>query len=157
MSRLIPRQSRKAFVTQQHLRRRRGDIGVQALGEGARAGVGEVRDVDEGPLRQAVPPAVVKQDAAAALPAKLLGDLAGKRVADLCAAPGGKTTFIAQLMKNEGRIFAQDVSGERLKLVKENCVRLGVTCVETVLPATLNVSLPLPPNTVVAYVTPGLT
>ena len=51
-------------------------------------------------------------------------------ILDLCAAPGGKTTFIAQLMDNQGRIVAQDVSEDRLKLIQENCTRLGVTCVE---------------------------
>ena len=56
----------------------------------------------------------------------------GEIILDLCAAPGGKTTFIAQLMKNEGKIVACDVSEERLKLVHENCARLGVTCVETI-------------------------
>ena len=51
-------------------------------------------------------------------------------ILDLCAAPGGKTTFIAQLMNNRGQIIACDVSEERMKLVEENCARLGVTCVE---------------------------
>jgi 16S rRNA (cytosine967-C5)-methyltransferase len=55
----------------------------------------------------------------------------GETILDFCAAPGGKTTFIAQLMNNQGRIVAHDVSEERLKLVHENCARLGVTCVET--------------------------
>src|SRR6185295_6563916 len=59
-------------------------------------------------------------------------------VLDLCAAPGGKTTFIAQRMQNRGRIVAVDVSGERLKLIHENCARLGVTCVEPVLLSTLD-------------------
>jgi 16S rRNA (cytosine967-C5)-methyltransferase len=54
----------------------------------------------------------------------------GETILDFCAAPGGKTTFIAQLMNNQGRIVAQDISEERLKLVHENCERLGVTCVE---------------------------
>jgi 16S rRNA (cytosine967-C5)-methyltransferase len=58
----------------------------------------------------------------------------GETILDFCAAPGGKTTFIAQLMNNQGRIVAQDVSEERLKWIQENCARLGVTCVETVLP-----------------------
>jgi 16S rRNA (cytosine967-C5)-methyltransferase len=57
----------------------------------------------------------------------------GETILDFCAAPGGKTTFIAQLMNDQGRIIAHDVSEERLKLVRENCTRLGVTCVETLL------------------------
>jgi 16S rRNA (cytosine967-C5)-methyltransferase len=53
----------------------------------------------------------------------------GDHVLDLCAAPGGKTTFIAQLMNNQGRLVAHDVSEDRLKLIRENCQRLGITCV----------------------------
>ncbi len=53
----------------------------------------------------------------------------GEAILDLCAAPGGKTTYLAQLVKNEARIVAADVSSDRLKLVQENCARLGVTCV----------------------------
>jgi 16S rRNA (cytosine967-C5)-methyltransferase len=62
-----------------------------------------------------------------------LGAQPGETILDLCAAPGGKTTFIAQLMNNEGKIVAGDISDDRLKLVQENCVRLGVTSVETTL------------------------
>lgn len=60
-----------------------------------------------------------------------LNPKSGETILDLCAAPGGKTTFIAQVMDNEGKIVASDISEERLKLVRENCERLGVTCVET--------------------------
>jgi 16S rRNA (cytosine967-C5)-methyltransferase len=63
---------------------------------------------------------------------------AGEAVLDLCAAPGGKLTFMAQLMGNEGRLTAHDLTSERLQLVEENCARLGVTCVQAVLPSTLN-------------------
>jgi 16S rRNA (cytosine967-C5)-methyltransferase len=71
------------------------------------------------------------QDPSTLLAAYKLGAQSGETILDLCAAPGGKTTFIAQLMNNEGKIVACDISEERLKLVQENCVRLGVTCVET--------------------------
>ena len=63
------------------------------------------------------------QDAAAALLAKLLGDVAGKRVADLCAAPGGKT---AQLLAAGADVVAVDASRARLKRLDENLRRLGL-------------------------------
>jgi 16S rRNA (cytosine967-C5)-methyltransferase len=61
------------------------------------------------------------QDAAAALPARLLGDVASKSVADLCAAPGGKT---AQLALAGARVTAVDMSRSRLKRLSENLARL---------------------------------
>lgn len=64
------------------------------------------------------------QDAAAALPARLLGDLAGKRVIDLCAAPGGKT---AQLAAAGAEVTALDISEKRLGRVRENLTRLGLS------------------------------
>jgi 16S rRNA (cytosine967-C5)-methyltransferase len=54
----------------------------------------------------------------------------GETILDMCAAPGGKTAFLAQRMQNRGRIVARDSQPARLKLVEENCRRLGVTCVE---------------------------
>lgn len=64
------------------------------------------------------------QDAAAALPARLFGDdLRGREVADLCAAPGGKTV---QLAVRGGDVTAVDVSAERLKRIAENLDRLGL-------------------------------
>jgi len=73
------------------------------------------------------------QDPGTLLAACKLGAQPGETILDLCAAPGGKTTFIAQLMRNEGEIVACDISEERLKLVQENCRRLGATCVEPIL------------------------
>lgn len=61
------------------------------------------------------------QDAAAALPAKLLGEVAGKPVADLCAAPGGKT---AQLAAAGAKVTAVDQSGNRLERLRQNFRRL---------------------------------
>lgn len=63
------------------------------------------------------------QDAAAAIPAKLFGDLSGKAVADLCAAPGGKT---AQLIQAGGDVTAVEQSGSRMKRLKSNLTRLGL-------------------------------
>ena len=70
------------------------------------------------------------QDPSTLLAPKLLGVQPGETVLDLCAAPGGKTTFLAQLMDNQGRIIASDLDPNRLRLVRDNCARLGVTCVE---------------------------
>jgi len=71
------------------------------------------------------------QDPSTLLAPILLAPQAGENILDACAAPGGKTTFLAQLMNNEGKIIASDIEPNRLKLVRDNCARLGVTCVET--------------------------
>lgn len=63
------------------------------------------------------------QDIAASLPARLLGDVAGKRVLDLCAAPGGKTM---QLASAGAAVTALDISGGRLKRLKANLARTGL-------------------------------
>lgn len=56
----------------------------------------------------------------------------GMRVLDLCASPGGKTCYMAQIMQNKGEIIAVDVSKEKVKLIEENCNRLGITIVKRV-------------------------
>lgn len=63
------------------------------------------------------------QDAAAAFPARMLGDLRGKRVLDLCAAPGGKTL---QLAAAGAEVDALDISEERLERLSENLARTGL-------------------------------
>ncbi|WP_208856422.1 RsmB/NOP family class I SAM-dependent RNA methyltransferase [Rhizobium mesoamericanum] len=68
------------------------------------------------------------QDAAASIPAQLFLDLAGKRVADLCAAPGGKT---AQLILAGGNVTAVEQSENRIKRLRANLGRLGLNA-ETV-------------------------
>ena len=64
------------------------------------------------------------QDAAASLPAKLLGDVRGRTVADLCAAPGGKT---AQLAHAGAKVTAVDVSAKRLERLAGNLARLKLS------------------------------
>lgn len=64
------------------------------------------------------------QDAAAALPVKLLGDVSGLSALDLCAAPGGKT---AQLAAGGARVVSVDKSAGRLARLQENLQRLGLS------------------------------
>jgi 16S rRNA (cytosine967-C5)-methyltransferase len=61
------------------------------------------------------------QDAAAALPARLFGDITGKTIVDLCAAPGGKT---AQLVQAGARVIAVDRSPSRMARLRDNLARL---------------------------------
>ncbi len=78
------------------------------------------------------------QDPSTLLAVRELDPKPGQTVLDYCAAPGGKLTYIAQLMQNSGRLVAHDLSPERIKLVEENCARLGIACAERVLSATLS-------------------
>lgn len=55
-----------------------------------------------------------------------------QRVLDVCSAPGGKSTHMAQLMKNTGTIYACDIHKHRLELIEDNCKRLGITNIKTV-------------------------
>jgi 16S rRNA (cytosine967-C5)-methyltransferase len=70
------------------------------------------------------------QDESSGLVVKLLDPKPWETVIDLCSAPGGKTTFIGELMKNQGKIIAVDKYEHRLNLVKQSCERLGVENVE---------------------------
>lgn len=54
----------------------------------------------------------------------------GEEVLDACSAPGGKTTHLAELMKNKGHILAWDIHSNRVRLVEENAKRLGISIIE---------------------------
>ncbi len=71
------------------------------------------------------------QDEAAMLVSHVADPRAGDAVLDACAAPGGKTTHLAQLMGGTGRIVARDSQEGRLGLIRDNCARLGCGNVET--------------------------
>jgi 16S rRNA (cytosine967-C5)-methyltransferase len=71
------------------------------------------------------------QDEASQLISLLLDPRPGHRVIDACAAPGVKSTHIAQLMNNTGEILAVDISPERMNLLKENSKRWGCTIINT--------------------------
>ncbi|MER2111232.1 MAG: 16S rRNA (cytosine(967)-C(5))-methyltransferase RsmB [Solibacillus isronensis] len=71
------------------------------------------------------------QDESSMLPAKVLNPQPGMKVLDMCAAPGGKTTHLAEVMKNEGSILATDLHPKKLDLIEENVARLGLDIIET--------------------------
>ena len=75
---------------------------------------------------------ITVQDETAMHAATLLEPQAGMRVLDLCAAPGTKSSHLAEIMGDAGEVIAADVSGERLKRVSENVARLGLKSVRTV-------------------------
>ena len=66
------------------------------------------------------------QDPSTAIACQILSPRAGEKILDACAAPGGKTGYIAQLMGNRGTIVACDRDPERLQILDENMARLGV-------------------------------
>ncbi len=71
------------------------------------------------------------QDEAAGLSSFVLAPKEGEMVLDACSAPGGKTTYLAELMHNKGNIVAWDIYEERLKQVDQNAKRLGIDIIQT--------------------------
>lgn len=71
------------------------------------------------------------QDTAAMQTAKILEPKAGERIIDMCSAPGGKTTHLAELMENKGEILAFDIYAHKTELVKKNAERLGIGIIKT--------------------------
>jgi 16S rRNA (cytosine967-C5)-methyltransferase len=71
------------------------------------------------------------QDEASQLITSVVDPKPGERILDACAAPGGKTTHMAQTMENRGEIYALDLSKGKLDRIEEMCQRLGVKIVKT--------------------------
>jgi len=71
------------------------------------------------------------QDESSMLVGHALAPEPGTKVLDMASAPGGKTTHLAQLMGDKGEITACDIHAHKLKLVKDNCRRLGITIVNS--------------------------
>ncbi|MBZ5200264.1 16S rRNA (cytosine(967)-C(5))-methyltransferase RsmB [Planomicrobium chinense] len=71
------------------------------------------------------------QDESSMLPAYALQVAPNMQVLDMCAAPGGKTTHIAEKMQNTGQLFAMDLHQHKIKLIDETAKRLGHTVIET--------------------------
>ncbi|NLY19214.1 MAG: 16S rRNA (cytosine(967)-C(5))-methyltransferase RsmB [Clostridiaceae bacterium] len=74
---------------------------------------------------------ITVQDESSMLVSRILVPKPGELVLDVCAAPGGKTTHIAQLMQNKGHITAWDIYDHKVKLIDENASRMGITIIDT--------------------------
>lgn len=72
------------------------------------------------------------QDASPMAACLALDVKSGQNVIDVCAAPGGKTTYIAELMQNCGKITAFDIHEHRAELIRKNAARLGINIIEAV-------------------------
>ncbi len=72
------------------------------------------------------------QDEASQIISSLLEVKPGMTVLDACASPGGKTTHLVQLMKNQGQILALDLTISKTKILQENCRRLGASIVNII-------------------------
>lgn len=75
---------------------------------------------------------IAVQDGASQMAVMALGVKKDMSVLDLCAAPGGKTTFIAQLLENTGEVVSCDIHSHKLPLIEANLSRLGITNTKTV-------------------------
>lgn len=73
----------------------------------------------------------VVQDEGASLVSLVLDPQPGESVWDVCAAPGGKTTHMAEMMRNRGTVLATDIDAARVALVEEAASRLGLSIVRT--------------------------
>ncbi|VAX39968.1 16S rRNA (cytosine(967)-C(5))-methyltransferase [hydrothermal vent metagenome] len=73
----------------------------------------------------------VVQNPSALFASSLLAPMPGEEVLDLCAAPGTKTTHIAEMMQNKGILIATDVDEKRLDKITENATRLGLDMIQT--------------------------
>ena len=104
--------------------------------------VGLINKLDNGLVLKSKPRAIRKlpgyfegkwliQDRSSQWVAPLLSPIRGDKILDACAAPGTKTTHLAQLIKDEGEILAIDRSDIRLKLLKENLERLNIKSVKS--------------------------
>lgn len=70
------------------------------------------------------------QDVSAMMASVALAPKPYQRVIDVCAAPGGKTTHIAELMQNKGEIFAFDIHSHKVDIINKNANRMGITIID---------------------------
>lgn len=71
------------------------------------------------------------QDESSMMVGRILDPKPGEFVIDVCSAPGGKATHIAELMNNKGRVVARDIHEHKIKLINEAAQRLGIQIIQT--------------------------
>jgi 16S rRNA (cytosine967-C5)-methyltransferase len=86
------------------------------------------------------------QDESSMLVAAVADPKPGMQVLDCCAAPGGKTTHLAEIMRNAGKVIANDIHLHKEQLIRQQAERLGLTCVETMTEDALKLSERLLPE-----------
>ena len=117
--------SRRKLLAQQLSQR---GVSVEPVGEWSKVGL-TVTDaqVPVGATPEYLAGHYMVQSAASLLPVIALGPQPGEIVVDMAAAPGGKTTYIGQLMENKGAIYANDFKADRCRSLTANIHRLGIT------------------------------
>ncbi len=75
---------------------------------------------------------IIAQDGASYLSVKVLNPKPDEKTLDTCAAPGSKTVLIAEFMENKGEIMALDIYPHKIKLIEENCEKMGIDIVKAV-------------------------
>ena len=82
---------------------------------------------------------IIPQDIAAMMASIALLPKPDETVVDMCAAPGGKTTHMAELMENKGRIYAFDIHPHKIDIINKNAQRMGISIIEAKLGDSLEV------------------
>ncbi|MGH7884470.1 MAG: 16S rRNA (cytosine(967)-C(5))-methyltransferase RsmB [Thermodesulfobacteriota bacterium] len=106
--------------------------GIEAeKSEFSEAGINVLKRIDPISLRFYKEGFFSVQDEASQMISFLLRPEPGEKVLDACAAPGGKSTHLAEIMKNQGEIISLDVNNNRLRLVNNQAKRLGISIIKT--------------------------
>jgi len=92
------------------------------------AGILKGADIAENPDYQKG--RIIPQDIAAMMAGLALSPKSGETVIDMCAAPGGKTTHLAELMEDKGKIYAFDIHPHKIEIIKKNAERMGISIID---------------------------
>lgn len=111
-----------SLLEQENVEAQKGDLSIDAISI-SNGNLAKTRMFQEG--------YVTIQDESSMLVARALGPKKGDKVLDSCAAPGGKTTHIAELLGNEGKVISVDLHPHKVKLIEDQVNRLGLSNVET--------------------------